>query len=72
MIGLCRSHCEEQGAESNIERKVAYFVNLPDAAATPSTREIDIPTTYGRLVTRYLGCSSPRPSIGASGCTDRR
>src|SRR3979411_1367204 len=32
-----------------------YFVKLPDTAATPSTREYDIPTTYSRLVTRDLG-----------------
>src|SRR5258708_5472684 len=29
-----------------------YFVKLPDTATTPSTREIDIPTTYSRLVTK--------------------
>src|SRR6202045_2776940 len=29
-----------------------YFVKLPDTAATPSTREFDIPTTYSKLVTR--------------------
>src|SRR6195256_2323694 len=28
------------------------FVKLPDTATTPSTREIDIPTTYSRLVTK--------------------
>src|SRR6266851_3433862 len=28
------------------------FIKLPDTATTPSTREIDIPTTYSRLVTR--------------------
>src|SRR6202166_1534117 len=32
-----------------------YFVKLPDTATTPSTHEIDIPTTYSRLVTRDLG-----------------
>jgi hypothetical protein len=32
-----------------------YFVKLPDTATTPTTREIDIPTTYSRLVTRDLG-----------------
>ncbi len=32
-----------------------YFVKLPDTATTPSTREIDIPTTYSRLVTKDLG-----------------
>jgi hypothetical protein len=32
-----------------------YLVKLPDTAATPSTREVDIPTTYSRLVTRDLG-----------------
>ena len=31
-----------------------YFVKLPDTAATPSTREFDIPTTYSRLVTKDL------------------
>src|ERR1700681_401448 len=31
-----------------------YFVKLPATAATPSTREFDIPTTYSRLVTRDL------------------
>src|SRR3981189_1746177 len=31
-----------------------YFVKLPDTSATPSIREIDIPTTYSRLVTRDL------------------
>src|ERR1700694_408446 len=31
-----------------------YFVKLPDTSATPSVREIDIPTTYSRLVTRDL------------------
>ena len=31
-----------------------YLVKLPDTAATPSTREIEIPTTYSRLVTREL------------------
>jgi len=30
-------------------------VKLPDTATTPSTREIDIPTTYSRLVTKDLG-----------------
>ena len=30
------------------------FVKLPDTATPPSTREIDIPTTYSRLVTREL------------------
>src|SRR5260370_41999737 len=29
-----------------------YFVKLPDTATTPSTPEIDIPTTYSRLVTK--------------------
>src|SRR4030088_3814863 len=29
-----------------------YFVKLLDTATTPSTREIDIPTTYSRLVTK--------------------
>jgi hypothetical protein len=29
-----------------------YFVKLPDTATTPSTREIDIPTTYSRLITK--------------------
>jgi hypothetical protein len=28
------------------------FVKLPDAATTPTTREIDIPTTYSRLITK--------------------
>src|SRR5713101_4391429 len=32
-----------------------YFVKLPDTATTSSTREIDIPTTYSRLVTKDLG-----------------
>src|SRR5260370_40150441 len=32
-----------------------YFVKLPDTATTPSTREIDIPTTYSRLVTKDSG-----------------
>jgi hypothetical protein len=32
-----------------------YFVRLPDTATTPTTHEIDIPTTYERLVTRDLG-----------------
>jgi hypothetical protein len=32
-----------------------YFVRLPDTATTPTTHEIDIPTTYSRLVTRDLG-----------------
>jgi hypothetical protein len=32
-----------------------YFVKLPDIATTSSTREIDIPTTYSRLVTKDLG-----------------
>ncbi|WP_024513387.1 hypothetical protein [Bradyrhizobium sp. ARR65] len=31
------------------------FVRLPDTATTPTTHEIDIPTTYERLVTRDLG-----------------
>jgi hypothetical protein len=31
-----------------------YFVKLPDTATAPSTREIDIPTTYSRLVTKDL------------------
>src|ERR1700686_715374 len=31
-----------------------YFVWLPDTATTPTTHEIDIPTTYSRLVTRDL------------------
>ena len=31
-----------------------FFVRLPDTAATPSTHEIDVPTTYSRLVTRDL------------------
>src|SRR5712675_2864397 len=31
------------------------LVVLPSTATTPSTREIDIPTTYSRLVTRDLG-----------------
>src|SRR6202163_4916818 len=31
-----------------------YFVLLPGTATTPTTREIDIPTTYSRLVTRDL------------------
>src|SRR5216684_1528285 len=31
-----------------------YFVRLPDTATTPATHEIDIPTTYSRLVTRDL------------------
>src|SRR5260370_12453767 len=30
-----------------------YFVKLPDTATTPSTREIAIPTTYSRLVTKH-------------------
>ena len=37
-----------------------YFVKLPDTAATPSTREFDIPTTYSRLVTRTWRYSSSR------------
>src|ERR1700676_3519031 len=32
-----------------------YFVKLPDTATTPTTREIDIPTTSSRLVTKDLG-----------------
>src|SRR3977135_2421551 len=28
------------------------FVKLPDTATTPTTREIDIPTTYSRLITK--------------------
>jgi hypothetical protein len=32
-----------------------YFVKLPDTSTTPTTHEIDIPTTYSRLVTRDLG-----------------
>src|SRR3981189_861102 len=32
-----------------------YFVRLPDTATTRTTHEIDIPTTYSRLVTRDLG-----------------
>src|ERR1700686_5404662 len=31
-----------------------YFMRLPDTATTPTTHEIDIPTTYSRLVTRDL------------------
>src|SRR6202023_178506 len=31
-----------------------YFVRLPDTATTPTTHEIDIPTTYSRLVSRDL------------------
>ncbi|MEH2470774.1 hypothetical protein V1281_008038 [Nitrobacteraceae bacterium AZCC 2161] len=31
-----------------------YFVRLPDTTTTPTTHEIDIPTTYSRLVTRDL------------------
>jgi len=31
-----------------------YFVRLPDTATAPTTYEIDIPTTYSRLVTRDL------------------
>jgi hypothetical protein len=31
------------------------FVRLPDTATTPTTHEIDIPTTYERLVTKDLG-----------------
>jgi hypothetical protein len=31
-----------------------YFVKLPDTATTSITREIAIPITYGRLVTREL------------------
>src|SRR6202043_2812220 len=31
-----------------------YFVRLPDTATTPTTHEIDIPTTYSRLVTKDL------------------
>jgi hypothetical protein len=31
-----------------------YFVRLPDTSTTPTTHEIDIPTTYSRLVTRDL------------------
>jgi hypothetical protein len=34
--------------------KPPYFVLLPGTATTPTTREIDIPTTYSRLVTRDL------------------
>src|ERR1700720_2207545 len=34
--------------------KPPYFVLLPSTATTPSIREIDIPTTYSRLVTRDL------------------
>src|ERR1700738_1702550 len=34
--------------------KPPYFVLLPGPATTPTTREIDIPTTYSRLVTRDL------------------
>src|SRR5258708_38780718 len=32
-----------------------YFVKLPDIATTSSTREIDLPATYSRLVTKDLG-----------------
>src|ERR1700681_4642646 len=35
--------------------KPPYFVLLPGTATTPTTREIDIPTTYSSLVTRDLG-----------------
>ena len=31
------------------------FMKLPDTAATSTTHEIDIPTTYSRLVIRDLG-----------------
>src|ERR1700737_3289616 len=31
-----------------------YFVRLPDTATTPTTHEIDVPSTYSRLVTRDL------------------
>jgi hypothetical protein len=34
--------------------KPPYFVLLPSTATTPSIREIDIPTTYSRLVTKDL------------------
>ena len=34
--------------------KPPYFALLPSTATTPSIREIDIPTTYSRLVTRDL------------------
>src|ERR1700736_6933875 len=34
--------------------KPPYFVLLPGTATTPTTREIDSPTTYSRLVTRDL------------------
>src|SRR3984893_8385888 len=34
--------------------KPPYFVLLPGTATAPSTREIDIPTTYSRLVTKDL------------------
>src|ERR1700738_4870222 len=34
--------------------KPPYFVLLPGTATTPTTREIDIPTTYSRLVTKDL------------------
>jgi hypothetical protein len=32
-----------------------FFVRLPDTATTPTTHEIDIPTTYSKLVTKDLG-----------------
>src|SRR5260370_17027096 len=38
-----------------------YFVKLPDTATTPSTREIDIPTTSSRLVTKDLRMFSTQP-----------
>src|SRR6266404_5485667 len=31
-----------------------FFVRLPDTVTTPTTHEIDIPTTYSRLVTKDL------------------
>jgi hypothetical protein len=31
-----------------------FFVRLPDTATTPTTHEIDVPSTYSRLVTRDL------------------
>ena len=34
-----------------------YFARLPDAATAPATHEIDIPTAYGRLVSRGLEAS---------------
>ena len=45
----CRSH------RGGLPQYLPYVARLPATAATPSIREVDIPTTFSKLITPNLG-----------------